>query len=359
MAFSGQISEARGKLTAAVRNLEDAMRKQTLYPLTFTPVLKDYIWGGRNLEKWGRELPPEGVIAESWEIAGHQDGTTVVANGLLAGKPITDLLTELGTDLIGSNSASSSDSRKFPLLVKLLDANRPLSVQVHPDDAYAQTHEGGEMGKTEMWVVLHAEPGAELILGVKNGTTPQNFRRSIETGRVEKYLHRLSVQMGDHICVPAGTLHAIMDGVLIAEIQRNSNITYRVFDWNRPGVDGKPRPLHVDKAIDVINFDQVEPGLRSPWLIAAEQGIRRLGLCRNQHFVTERIEMLPGAVYQGECTGETMEIWGLIAGRATINAIEFQAIRFVLLPAALGKFTIQATSETTFLRTYIEKVKSS
>ncbi|MBT3389141.1 MAG: class I mannose-6-phosphate isomerase [Chloroflexi bacterium] len=334
------------------------MRKQTLYPLTFIPVLKDYIWGGRNLEKWGRELPFEGVIAESWEIAGHQDGITVVANGSLAGKPITDLLAELGTDLIGSNSAWALDNHKFPLLVKLLDANRPLSVQVHPDDAYAQTYEGGEMGKTEMWVVLHAEPGAELILGVKNGTTPEIFRRAIQTGQVENYLHRLSVQAGDHICVPAGTLHAIMDGVLIAEIQRNSNITYRVFDWNRLGVDGKPRPLHVDKAMDVINFNQVEPGLRPPKLIATKQGIRRLELCRNKHFTIERIEMQPGSTYEGECTGETMEIWGLIAGRATINAIEFQAIQFVLLPAVLGKFTIQAASETTFLRTYVEKPNS-
>lgn len=355
MAFDSQISEARGKLIAAVRNLEDAMRKQTLYPLTFTPVLKDYIWGGRNLEKWGRELPPEGVIAESWEIAGHHDGTTVVANGPLTGKPISDLLAELGTNLIGANSAWALDKHKFPLLVKLLDANRPLSVQVHPDDAYAQAHERNEMGKTELWFVLHAEPGAELILGVKAGTTPQNFRQAIETGRVEKYLHRLSVQAGDHICVPAGTLHAIMGGVLIVEIQRNSNITYRVFDWNRPGVDGKARPLHVDKAMDVINFNQVEPGLCPPGLIADKQGLRRLGLCRNPHFVTEHIEMQPGAVYQGECTGETMEIWGLIAGQATINALEFQAIRFVLLPAALGRFTIRANSAATLLRTYVEK----
>jgi len=132
----------------------------TFYPLLFTPVLKDYIWGGRNLEKLGRDLP-DGIIAESWEIAGHPDGTTAVANGTYAGKLLTEIQEELGLDLIGTNCAWAQERGKFPLLIKLLDANRPLSVQVHPKDDYALAHEGNELGKTEMWVVLHAEPGAK------------------------------------------------------------------------------------------------------------------------------------------------------------------------------------------------------
>ena len=139
-----------------------------LYPLLFEPVLKDYIWGGRNLEKLGRQLPQEGVIAESWEIAGHEDGTTRVVNGRFQGKLLTELHEELGLDLIGSRSAWAQERGKFPLLIKLLDANRPLSVQVHPQDDYALAHEGNELGKTEMWVVLHAEPDAEVILGVSH-----------------------------------------------------------------------------------------------------------------------------------------------------------------------------------------------
>lgn len=323
-----------------------------LYPMTFTPVLKDYIWGGRHLEALGRELPP-GIIAESWEIAAHEDGTAVVNNGRFAGKLLTEVQAELGLDLIGKKCAWAQERGKFPLLVKLLDANRPLSVQVHPDDAYAQAHEGNELGKTEMWVVLHAEPGAELILGVTKGTTPELFRQGIENGRLEPYLHRIPVKKGDHICVPAGSLHAIMSGLLIAEIQQNSNTTYRVYDWNRLGADGQPRPLHIDKALDVINFDQVEPALTEATLVAEEPGIRRYALCRNKYFVTERVEMAGGAVFSGSCNGDTLEIWGTIAGTAVINDVKLPTIRFALLPAAMGDFTVTAVTETTLLRTYV------
>ena len=328
------------------------MSSKKLYPLTFTPVFKDYIWGGRNLERLGRALP-EGIIAESWEIAGHNDGTSLVDNGYWTGKKLTEVHTELGLDLIGHNNAWAQERGKFPLLIKILDANRPLSVQVHPDDDYALANEGNELGKTEMWVVLQAKPGAELILGVKAGTTPQNFRAGIESGALEPYLHSLPVKVGDHVCVPAGTLHAIMDGLLIAEIQQNSNTTYRVYDWNCLGADGQARPLHVDKALDVINFEQVEPGICPPELIAEEHGIRRLELCRNRYFVAERVEMDQGATYQGSCSGDTLEIWGVLEGRAEINAVQLGGVRFVLLPAALGAFTFQAVSQATLLRTYV------
>jgi mannose-6-phosphate isomerase len=329
------------------------MNPSKLYPLTFSPVFKDYIWGGRNLERVGRNLP-DGIIAESWEIAGHEDGTSVVNNGFWAGTKLTDVHAQLGLDLIGRNNTWAQKRGKFPLLIKLLDANHALSVQVHPKDDYALANESNELGKTEMWVVLHAEPGAELILGVKAGTTPENFRRGIENGNLEPCLHRLPVQTGDHVCVPAGTLHAIMEGLLIAEIQQNSNTTYRVYDWNRLGADGQPRPLHIDKALDVIDFKIVEPGLHPPELIAEEQGIRRLALCRNRYFVTERVEMAAEAVYQGKCSGDTLEIWGVIEGEAAINEITLSAVQFSLLPAALGKFTVRAATEATLLRTYVE-----
>jgi mannose-6-phosphate isomerase len=329
------------------------MKKRALYPMTFTPVLKDYIWGGRNLERLGRVLPPEGIIAESWEIAGHKDGTTIVDNGHFAGNKLTQVQAELGLDLIGRNNTWAQERGKFPLLIKLLDANQPLSIQVHPNDEYALVNEGNELGKTEMWVVLHAEPDAYLILGVKAGTTPQAFRRAIEAGHLEPFLHRLPVETGDHVCVPAGSLHAIMGGLLIAEIQQNSNTTYRIYDWNRLGVDGKPRPLHIDKGLDVINFDQIEPGLCPPALIAEESGIRRLSLCHNSYFVTERVEMMQGASYHGCCTGDSLEIWGVIEGQATINDVQFNAVRFALLPAALGEYVVRATSKAMFLRTYV------
>lgn len=323
-----------------------------LYPLIFEPVLKDYIWGGRNLEKLGRRLPP-GKTAESWEIAAHKDGTAVVANGHFAGQPLTAVHQALGLDLIGSNNIWAQERGKFPLLIKLLDANQPLSVQVHPDDDYAQKHEDNELGKTEMWVVLHAEPEAAIILGIKPGTTPANFRQAILDGDLERYLHRVPVKTGDVACVPAGSLHAILDGLIIAEIQQNSNTTYRVYDWNRVGTDGKGRPLHIDKALDVINFDQVEPGLCQPELIHKAGSFRRYRLCHNRYFVTERVEMQAGAVFNGRCDGSTLEIWGVIDGEVEINGVGLTAVRFTLLPAALGNFTIKSANNTSLLRSYV------
>ncbi|MCA9930146.1 MAG: class I mannose-6-phosphate isomerase, partial [Anaerolineales bacterium] len=268
------------------------------------------------------------------------------------GLPLTELHRQLGPDLIGSRSQWAQDRGKFPLLIKLLDANRPLSVQVHPDDAYAQTHEGNELGKTEMWVVLHAQPDAAIILGVKKQTTPDIFQQAIRDGQLEPHLHTIPVKTGDAVCVPAGSLHAILAGLLIAEIQQNSNTTYRVYDWNRLR-DGKPRPLHVDKAMDVINFKQVEPQLCVPQLVANNHGVQRYELCRNRYFVTERVEMAAGAVFAGECNGRSFEIWGAIDGNVAVNEVGLTAVRFTLLPAALGPFAVTTKTGATLLRTYV------
>jgi mannose-6-phosphate isomerase len=323
-----------------------------LYPLLFEPVLKDYIWGGRNLETiLGRKLPP-GKIAESWEIAAHEDGTTAVANGRFAGTPLTNLHQQLGPDLIGSNNQWAQERDKFPLLVKLLDAHQPLSVQVHPDDAYALAHEGNELGKAEMWVVLRASEEAAVILGVTPQTTRRAFRQAIDAGNLEPFLHRIPVKAGDVVCVPARSLHAIMGGLLIVEIQQNSNTTYRVFDWNRLQADGTPRALHVDRAMDVINFDQVAPGLCRPALISDQDGVRRHRLCHNRYFTTERVVISPGGEFVGECNGRSLEIWGVLDGQAMINDLTLTAVRFTLLPAALGNFTVRAKTDTTLLRTY-------
>lgn len=325
------------------------MVKDNLYPLLFAPVLKDYVWGGRNLERlFGRTLPP-GRVAESWEIAAHEDGASVVENGRFAGQTLPLVHAQLGLDLIGTNSQWAQERGKFPLLIKLLDAHTNLSVQVHPNDEYALANEGNELGKTEMWVVLHAEPDATIILGVKAGTTPEKFRQAIAAGKLEPYLHRLPLQTGDFVCVPAGTLHAILGGTVIAEIQQNSNTTYRVYDWNRV-VDGKPRPLHVDKALDVINFAQVEPRLPTAALLADEGGVRRSRLCANRYFVTERIEMAAGSLFTGYCDGRTFEIWGCIAGSAVVNDTPLPSVRFSLLPAAMGAYAVTAKEPADLLR---------
>lgn len=326
--------------------------RDDLYPLLFEPVLKDYVWGGRNFERLlGRQLP-EGIVAESWEIAAHEDGASIVTNGRYSGWPLTAVHAELGLDLIGSNNAWAQERGKFPLLIKLLDAHDKLSVQVHPDDDYALREEGNELGKTEMWVVLHAAPGSAIILGVREGTTPDRFRAAIEDGTLENYLHTIPLTQGDVICVPAGSVHALLNGALIAEIQQNSNTTYRVYDWNRQR-EGKARPLHIRQAMDVIDFAQIEPRLPAPEQVASEGGVTRYRLCANRYFVTERVEFDPGAVFHGRCDSSSLEIWGAIEGEVMVREQCLRAVQFTLLPAAMGDFRVRATGNATCLRTYV------
>lgn len=327
----------------------DSMTAFSPYPITFTPVLKDYIWGGRNLARvLGRQLP-DGIIAESWEIAAHSDGTTIVDNGALAGKPLTSVHMQLGSELVGRRAAWAQARGKFPLLVKLLDATRRLSVQVHPDDDYARIHEDNELGKTEMWVVLYAEEDAEVVLGVTAGTTRDDFRRALEDGNLNPFLHRVQIKQGDVVCVPSGTLHAILGGSVIAEIQQNSNTTYRVFDWNRIQ-NGKHRPLHIDKAMDVIDFGIIEPGLCLPRLVSSYQGIHRYRLCQNQYFVADRLDMDFGAIHEDVCNGDSLAIWGVISGGVELNGVKLSAVRFSLLPASMGAYRVTATAESVLLR---------
>lgn len=322
-----------------------------LYPLLFAPVLKDYVWGGRNLERLlGRDLPA-GRVAESWEIAAHKDGESIVTNGPLAGMTLTNVHAVLGLDLIGRRNRWAQERGKFPLLVKLLDAQDKLSVQVHPDDAYALTHEGNELGKTEMWVVLHAEPEAKIILGLRRGATKEEVQRAIADGTLENYLHRISVRAGDFVCVPSGTLHAILGGVLIAEIQQSSNTTYRVYDWNRGGA---ARPLHVRQALDVINFEQIEPALPTPEIVFDSGGIKRSVLCRNPYFTIERVNMSSGSEFGGGLNGDTLEIWGIIEGQMVVNEVEMKAAQFTLLPAGMGPYRVTTAHGATCLRVYVE-----
>lgn len=334
------------------------MKQPSLYPLTFAPVLKDYMWGGRNLETiLGRDLPAEKDIAESWEIAAHPNGDVTVANGRLKGTSLAKLFADYGEALVGRHAAWASERGRFPLLVKLLDAQRKLSVQVHPDDEFALTHEGNELGKSEMWVVLHAAPDAAIILGVKPATTRETFRDAIRQGNLEEWLHYLPLQAGDFICVPAGSLHAILGGLLIAEIQQNSDTTYRVYDWNRTDAAGNSRPLHVDKALDVINFDQVTPELATARFLGEAEGIGRWELCRTPYFVVERVAMAAGATWEGTGNGMTLEIWGTVAGAASIEGgsetLALPAVQFALVPASLASFSVAARSDALLLRTYL------
>jgi mannose-6-phosphate isomerase len=324
-----------------------------LYPLFFKPVFKHYLWGGRNLEKFGRDLPSKGVVAESWEISGHPDGLTRVKNGIYAGKTLPELLSLLGEALVGTNNTWALHRGKFPLLIKLLDANRRLSVQVHPDDAYAIENEGNELGKTEMWVVLKADPNARIIYGLAANISPNIFKQAVKTGELVQYLNHIKLQKGDHICVPARTLHAILEGSVIVEIQQNSNTTYRVFDWNRVDDEGNPRDLHLQKALDVIDFTQVGENLAIPEMTVNNENYLCERLCSNAYFTTERYFMHPGGKYEGVCDGRSLEIWGVIEGKAEISGNDLSAVKFVLLPAKMGSFKVSVSDKATLLRTFV------
>lgn len=232
------------------------MTEPHLYPLLFHPRFKERVWGGRRLETlYGKRLPPDVPIGESWEIADRPGDESAIANGPLAGRTLRDLLIERAPDVLG-DAAPAADGR-FPLLCKLLDARQKLSLQVHPPDR--AKHLGDP--KTEMWYVADAGPAAELFVGLKRGVTRKTFEEALGAGRVAECFHRLEVKSGDVMFLPSGRVHAIGAGLVIFEIQQNSDTTFRVYDWNRVGLDGKPRELHVPQSLESIDFGDFEPDL--------------------------------------------------------------------------------------------------
>ena len=326
------------------------MSNQSLYPLTFDPVFKDYPWGGRNLEtKLGRRIP-DGIVAESWDIAAHPNGSSVVNNGVLAGKTLPEVQELWGEALVGDRSAVALAQGKFPLLIKVLDANRWLSIQVHPDDDYAQEHVG-EFGKTEMWIVLHAEPGSELLYGFRPGVTREQYAAVIGTEASVDAMHRVPVRAGDVIFVPAGAVHALGPGIMVAEIQQNSDTTYRIYDW------GRPRPVHLQQALDVLDFDLVAPGPVEPLVLMDDGAFRVEQLVSCVYFETERLTMPTGSSFFGLCDGATFEIWAILSGQVTLTSdaepLTLRGVQWVLVPAELGEFQIEADADSVLLRVFV------
>lgn len=228
-----------------------------LIPVKFTPILKDKIWGGNHLATLlGKSPLPQ--CGESWELSGVPGNVSVVAGGALNGKRLTDLLHSNGSGWLG-DKVHAQHGTQFPLLIKFIDANDDLSVQVHPGDALAaQRHQS--LGKTEMWVVLHAEPGARLISGFSRPITPEAYFPSLQDGTFMDALGQYEVHAGDVFFMPAGRIHAIGKGIVVAEIQQSSDVTYRVFDYNRTDSQGNQRELHVQEALDAIDFNDCQSG---------------------------------------------------------------------------------------------------
>ncbi len=218
-----------------------------MYPLLLKPEIKDYIWGGNLLKTDFCYETDKEIAAEAWVFSAHKDGPGVVTNGELTGKTLPEVLEIWGEKAIGKRAA---EFPYFPLLIKLIDANKTLSIQVHPDDKYALENEG-EFGKTEMWYIVDCKDGAELIYGFNQDISKEEFETRIKDNTLTDVCNYVPVHKGDVFFISAGTLHAIGEGIVIAEVQQNSNSTYRVSDFGRLGADGKPRPLHIEKAIDV------------------------------------------------------------------------------------------------------------
>jgi mannose-6-phosphate isomerase len=224
-----------------------------LPPLKFTPIVKPLPWGGRKLETlFSKVLPDWLPCGESWEVVDLPEDQSVVAEGPMAATSLSSLVKTRSDELLGEAELLMG---RFPLLFKLIDATQTLSVQVHPDEEAAGRIGGGARPKTEAWYILQADPGAVLYLGLKEKIGREELRAALQAGTVGDLLNAVEVQAGDFIYLPSGSLHAIGSGILLAEIQQASDTTYRVFDWNRMGLDGKPRQLHVEEALESINFD--------------------------------------------------------------------------------------------------------
>jgi mannose-6-phosphate isomerase len=261
------------------------MKRTGLYPFILEPAYKNYIWGGDRIPGRFHRDQPAGVYAESWELSDRPEGMSVVANGALKGQTLAELVTRFGKELMGHGIHSTS----FPLLVKLIDAKERLSVQVHPDDAAAARGMGE--AKTEAWHILDTPKGGQVFAGLKAGTDEATFRSALKAGGLEATLQAVPVTTGDTVFIPGGRVHAICEGMMILEVQQNSNTTYRVYDWGRVDQAGTPRELHVAQALQVIHWSDPAPVVTTPRLTSDKPGARVTELVVSPYFRLERLDI--------------------------------------------------------------------
>jgi mannose-6-phosphate isomerase len=319
-----------------------------LYPLTFQPIFKERVWGGRRLaDLYAKPLPAGKVVGESWEITDRPEGVSVIANGPLAGRDLRWAMEHHADEMLGRLPSSAG---RFPWLIKILDCEDDLSLQVHPPASVAPSLNGEP--KTEMWFVADARPGSKLYVGLRRGTTRSAFEAALRHGHVADCFHVVPVTPGDTMFVPGGRVHALGRGNVIFEIQQNSDTTYRVFDWNRLGLDGNLRPLHVEQSLASIDFNDFEPLLVNfPWQVDAGADKRQLvqhPLFNVSHHRLNAAGCLP---VRSDGTGPT--VVGVIRGEVEIvseaTIIQRQAGEFALLPASLARCELSNAAAADFL----------
>lgn len=320
------------------------------YPLQFEPQFKERVWGGRALEQFGL-TPPEGAIGEGWMISDHPNGITKIMNGPLAGTGLDVLREQFGAQWFGKNGLSGK-SERFPLLIKLLDCNDDLSVQVHPTDDYEKLPKG-ELGKTEMWYILSAKPDAKIIYGLKDQVTKQQLAAALVGDGVMELMQEVSVKAGDAFYIPAGTVHALCSGVVVAEIQQNSDTTYRLYDYNRPGLDGKPRELHIEESLEVIAYEGAGAAYVDTSKMKAGEW---LTIAQSPYFKVDKGVIEASAKLT--TSADSFEIIVVAEGTGSIawgtdqqQAQQIKAGECFLLPATLGDYTL--SGDLTVLRSVV------
>ncbi len=322
-----------------------------VFPLIFEPIFKPKIWGGRSLERLlGKRLPEGELIGESWEVADLEDDQSIVAKGPAKGKTLGEFVRTWGRDLLGGASLFEG---RFPLLIKYLDAKETLSVQVHPHEATARRLGGRVRVKNEAWYILDAAPDGAIYRGLREGVDPDGLKRAIEERRVEEVLHRIAVKKGYCYYLPSGTVHALGAGVVVAEVQTPSDVTYRLFDWNRVDPStGRGRELHVEEALGCISYDRAPIAGEKPEHVAGVW-TSVTSLLRCESFVIERVRMAEGV--EQELPYQEMVIWTVLEGRGSIafagsaSPAAFQAGDTVLIPAGLPSGRLKAEQDCCWL----------
>ncbi|MCH2127278.1 MAG: class I mannose-6-phosphate isomerase [Pirellulaceae bacterium] len=319
-----------------------------LYPLRFRPIFRQYLWGGRRLATvLGKSLGEGDTFAESWEIVDHGTDQSQVEFGPLVGATLGRLVQDHGKDLLGRHAPQKT----FPLLLKFLDAQRDLSVQVHPDDSQAQLLNPPDLGKTEAWVILDVMPGSHLFAGLKPGIDRQNLTKAIATGQIVNCLHRVEPKVGDCYFIEAGTVHALGAGLMVVEIQQASDTTYRLFDWNRVTADGQPRPLHVTEALEAIKFSLGPVHAQRPQP-TADAEIQQLVSC--QHFVIDRwhftgLKTLP--------LNRSCHLLSVLEGSVHVehdpSGLALNRGQSILLPACCKAVQVKASASALILDIYL------
>lgn len=323
-----------------------------MYIMLLEPDYQERVWGGQKLKTYFHKEIPFQHTGESWEVACHDNGHSVIKNGDLKGMRLKDAVDTYSEALLGY---SKSKQDKFPLLLKFIDAKDQLSVQVHPEDAYAYKHEKGELGKTEAWYIVDAEPGSKLIVGLKEGVSKKTFIDAFESDRLEEVLNEVVVQKGDVINIPAGLIHAIGTGILLAEVQQNSDTTYRVYDWKRVGLDGKQREMHVEKSLDVIDFEGKHSTEIVEGVKATLDGYELTRYISNPYFVLEKLHIPTQASI--EKTSDQFELFMCLEGEAIIscetNTINVVAGDSFMIPACVNSYKIKGSVD--FIKTFAPK----